>query len=71
MTSPRYEKARELVAPLAERLPTSLGRQFVAATAFYARSIEDWAAYVIGLINIILAPEQALAALDRALVRYL
>ncbi|WP_183130576.1 hypothetical protein [Rhodococcus sp. SBT000017] len=61
VTSPRYEKARELVAPLAERLPTSLGRQFVAATAFYARSIEDWAAYVIGLINIILAPEQALA----------
>jgi hypothetical protein len=70
--SPKSGRARELVAPLAQRLPVNLRRQFEAATAFNDNlEPEEWARYVMGLMNMLVAPEQVVAELDGETIRYL
>jgi hypothetical protein len=65
-------RASELATPLAEQLPVNLRRQFEAATAFNDdQEPESWARYVIGLMNLVLAPAQVVAELDEQPVRYL
>lgn len=64
--SPQRGRARELTAPLAQRLPVNLRSQFKAAAAFDEnREPEEWASYVVGLMNMFLAPERVLGELDR------
>ena len=68
--SPKSARARELVAPLAQRLPVNLRRQFESAAAFdETLEPETWAHYVLSLLDLILAPERALDELDRAKAR--
>lgn len=70
--SPRTSKARELTDSLAERLPVNLRWQFGAAAAFDDKlRPEDWARYVLGLMNLILLPDQVLRALDSQPIRHL
>ncbi len=70
--SPKSARARELVAPLAQRLPVNLRRQFESATAFdETLQPETWAQYVVGVLDLLLAPERVLAVLDSARVRRL
>lgn len=68
--SPKSSRAREIAAPLAERLPVNLRDQFEAATAFTdTMESEVWARYVMGLVDMLLAPEQVLAELDAQIVQ--
>lgn len=69
--SPKSRKAREIAAPLAERLPVNLRSPFEAATAFTDNADPgEWARYFTGLMKMILAPEQVVAELDRQAARY-
>ncbi len=64
--SPKRGRARELAAPLAQRLPVNLRRQFEAAAAFDdSQQPEAWARYVVGLMSLLLTPQRVLAELDR------
>lgn len=68
--SPRRQKAGELILPLMHRLPVNLQRQYQTAVAFDDNhEPEEWARYVVGLTCLILAPERALAELDRESLR--
>ena len=68
--SPKSGTARKLAAPLAQRLPVNLRRQFEAAAAYNDNlEPEEWARYVMGLVNTFLAPEQVLAELSGKTVR--
>lgn len=70
--SPRSARARELTAPLAERLPVNLRSEFEAVAAFNDdREPAEWALYVTGVVNMLLAPEQVLTKLDGETFRYL
>lgn len=70
--SPKSVKARELAAPLAQRLPVNLRWQFEVAAAFNDNlEPEEWARYIMGLVSMLLAPEQVLAELDGETVRCL
>ena len=72
LPSPKSIRAREIVAPLAQRLPVNLRYPFEAATAFTDNvQPEEWARYVMGLMSMVLAPEQVLAQLDEQTARYL
>ncbi|MBY4039160.1 hypothetical protein HQO38_18810 [Rhodococcus fascians] len=66
----RSEKARVLMAPLAERLPMNVRRGFACATRYdEGLGPKDWARHSWGLMNMFLAPQDVLAALDIAIVR--
>ncbi|GAB2493907.1 hypothetical protein GCM10027063_36710 [Promicromonospora xylanilytica] len=70
--SPKSSRALALAASLAQRLPVNLRRQFEAAAAFNdILEPEEWARYVMGLMNLLLAPEQVVAGLNEENVRYL
>lgn len=63
-SSPRTSRARGLTASLTERLPVNLRRQFEAAAAFNeTRAPEEWARYVLSLMNVVLAPGQVIGQL--------
>ena len=68
--SPRTSKAREFTASLAERLPANLRSQFESAAALSDNlAPEDWARYVLGLMNVVLKPGQILGELDGQTIR--
>jgi hypothetical protein len=70
--SPRINKARELAASIAERLPVNLRWQFEAASALSDNlAPEEWVRHVLGLMNVVLGPEQVVAAFDSQPIRRL
>lgn len=63
--SPRSDKAGELATTLTQRLPVNMRSQFQAAAHLdHDQGDEEWAHYVKGLVEVILAPEQVLAELN-------
>ena len=70
--SPKIDCARQLAAPLMQRLPVNLRSPFEAAAALSDnQKPEEWAPYVKGLANMLLAPDKVLTKLDLEEVRYL
>lgn len=69
--SSRSRRAHEIAASLAQRLPINLRFRFQAAAALTdTMAAENWAGNVMGLMDMLLAPESVLTELDAQTVRY-
>jgi hypothetical protein len=69
--SSRSKRAHEITASLAQRLPINLRFPFQAAAALTdTMAAEMWTGYVIGLMDMLLAPKPVLTELDAQTVRY-